>query len=153
MVQTQLPFFPVGSTHITSWLVFEKKDDRITYFNGGLPVFEHAEDDDTTFRMITAQFVVNGAAKQMDIVRAFGVTQISVKRAVKLYRKEGTQGFYKTKRVRSAAVLIPEVLSEAQSLLIDGKDITEVAEELGIKRDTVYRATLDGRLFKVKKKS
>jgi transposase len=41
--------------------------------------------------MITAQFCVNGNAKQMDIVRAFGVTKISVKRAVKRYREQGPE--------------------------------------------------------------
>jgi hypothetical protein len=30
----------------------------------------------------------------MEIVRAFGVTKISVKRSVKLYREEGARGFY-----------------------------------------------------------
>jgi hypothetical protein len=34
-----------------------------------------------SFHMITAQFCVNGDAKQADIVRAFGVTKISLKRA------------------------------------------------------------------------
>jgi hypothetical protein len=36
--------------------------------------------------MITSQFCVNGCAKQSDIIRAFGVTSISVKRSVKTYR-------------------------------------------------------------------
>jgi hypothetical protein len=44
--------------------------------------------------MITAQFYTNGYVKQMDIVRAFGVTPISVKRAVKRYQEQGVQGFY-----------------------------------------------------------
>jgi phage portal protein BeeE len=37
--------------------------------------------------MITAQFCESGNAKQAEIARAFGVPPISVKRAVKLYRK------------------------------------------------------------------
>jgi hypothetical protein len=45
----------------------------------------------------TAQFCVNGHTQQMEIVRAFGVTKISVKRSVKLYREEGARGFYKQK--------------------------------------------------------
>jgi hypothetical protein len=49
-----------------------------------MPVFTHGEKDVATFRMITSQFCVSGYAKQSDIIRAFGVTSISVKRSVKL---------------------------------------------------------------------
>src|SRR6266566_2118635 len=82
--------FPTGVTHITSELAFEKKDGCITYFNGHMPVFTHGEKDVATFRMITSQFCVSGYAKQSDIIRAFGVTSISVKRSVKLNREKGT---------------------------------------------------------------
>jgi hypothetical protein len=58
-----------------------------------MPVFCHAENDIATFRMSTSQFCESVCARQSDIVRAFGVTSISVKRAVKLYRKKGTKGF------------------------------------------------------------
>ena len=81
-------------THITNELAFERRDGKIAFFNGHMPVFVHAEDDVATFRMITSQFCESGYAKQCDIIRAFGVTSISVKRAVKLYRERGTKGFY-----------------------------------------------------------
>jgi hypothetical protein len=70
MPQIQLPIFPVGVTHITPLLAFSKQDGRVTYFNGSMPVFVHDEEDVASFRMITAQFCVNGNAKQADIVRA-----------------------------------------------------------------------------------
>ena len=69
-------------------LAFSKQDGRVTYFNGSMPVFVHEEDDQASFQMITAQFCVNGNAKQADIVRAFGVTKISLKRAVKRSRED-----------------------------------------------------------------
>ena len=92
MPQMHLPFFPDGVEHITSELAVEKRDGQVTYFNGHMPVFVHAEHDIATFRMITAQFCINGNAKQADISRAFGMTLISVKRAVKLYREKGGVG-------------------------------------------------------------
>jgi len=61
---------------------------------GGVPVFIHAEDDVASFRMITSQFCVQGCARQSDIIRAFGVTSISVKRSVKTYREKAPKGFY-----------------------------------------------------------
>ena len=91
MPQTQLPFFPEGVTHITALLAFRKEDGRVTYFNGSMPVFVHEEADLDSFRMITAQFCVNGNAKQADISRAFGVSKISLKRAVKRYREARTE--------------------------------------------------------------
>ena len=86
--------FQSGVTHITSELAFEKKDGCITYFNGHVPVFTHGEKDVAAFRMITSQFCESGYAKQSDIIRAFGVTSISVKRSVKLYREKGTGDLY-----------------------------------------------------------
>ena len=122
MVQRQLPMFPEGSTLVTGNLAVEKRDGRITYFYGTLPVFTHDENDDDSFQMITAQFYSNGYVKQMDIVRAFGVTPISVKRAVKRYQEQGVQGFYAPKKTRGAAVLTDEVLQVSQQLLSEGQE-------------------------------
>ena len=60
MPQMQFPFFPEGVTHITPLLAFSKKNGRVTYFSADMPVFSHDADDIGSFRMITAQFCVNG---------------------------------------------------------------------------------------------
>ena len=152
MPQMHLPFFPDGVEHITSELAFEKKDGQVTYFNGHMPVFIHAEDDIRTFRMITAQFCINGNVKQAEISRAFGITLISVKRAVKRYRERGVAAFYEEPKRRGPAVLRAQVLSEAQELLDEGLETSEVAEQLGVKRDTLAKAIRTGRLHKPAKK-
>jgi hypothetical protein len=77
MPQMQLPIFPDGVEHINAQLAFEKCNGQVTYFNGSMPVFIHDENDVATFRMITAQFCINGNATQVEISRAFGVTLIS----------------------------------------------------------------------------
>ena len=51
MPQLHLPMFPKGVTAITDVLAFGKQDGRITYFSGQLPVFSHAEDGSSLFRM------------------------------------------------------------------------------------------------------
>ncbi|MGC1951684.1 MAG: hypothetical protein WA970_03740 [Gammaproteobacteria bacterium] len=152
MPQMHLPFFPDGVEHITSELAFERKDGQVIYFNGHMPVFIHSEEDIPTFRMITAQFCINGNAKQADIARAFGITLISVKRAVKLYRDKGVSGFYEEPNRRGPAVLTAEVLKEAQERLDEGLETSEVAEQLGVKRDTLAKAIRAGRLHKRTKK-
>ncbi len=152
MVQRQLPMFPEGAIAITHDLAVEKREGRVTYFYGTLPVFSHDETDDASFQMITAQFYTNGYVKQMDIVRAFGVTPISVKRAVKRFKEEGVQGFYAEKNTRGAAVLTDEVLKQAQYLLSEGEEPCDVADQLGIKRDTFSKAIRAGRLHRNSKK-
>jgi transposase len=147
-----LPLFPDGVEHITSELAFEKKDGQVTYFNGHMPVFIHDEQDIPTFRMITAQFCINGNAKQAEISRAFGVTLISVKRAVKIYREKGVSGFYEEPKRRGAAVLTAEVLQEAQERLDEELEISEVAEQLAVKSNTLAKAIRAGRLHKPTKK-
>lgn len=152
MPQGQLPFFPHGVTEITPVLAFKKEDNKVTYINGLMPVFVHDEEDVASFRMITAQFCVNGFIKQAEIVRAFGVTTVSVKRSVKLYREEGASGFYKARRTRGAAVLTPEVLVAAQRLLDEGSEISDVAQQLEIKPNTLCKAVKSGHLHRPTKK-
>ncbi len=152
MPQVQFPFFPDGVTHITPLLAFSKQEGRVTYFNGNMPVFVHDEQDIDSFRMITAQFCVNGNTKQAEIARAFGVPKISIKRAVKLYREAGPKGFYAERKSRGPAVLTPPVLKQAQQLFDKGQETPEVADQLGIKRDTLSKAVRGGRLHKPTKK-
>src|SRR6202023_3635044 len=140
MPQRHLPMFPAGVTHITNELAFERRDGKIAYFNGHMPVFVHAEDDVATFRMITSQFCESGYAKQCDIIRAFGVTSISMKRSVKLYREKGTRGFYAPRVTRGAAVLNDTVVAEIEELLAGGNNVAEVAEKLKLKRNTLEKA-------------
>lgn len=70
--------------------------------------------------MITSQFIENGRCRQVDIVKAFGVSAVSVKRYVKKYRQGGVKSFYQPRATRGAHVLTPEVLHEAQDLLNTG---------------------------------
>ena len=152
MPQIQLPIFPVGMTNITPEIGFVKKEGQVTYFNGHLPVFIHAEKDIQTFRMITSQFIITGLARQVDIVRAFGVPSRTVKRYVKLYREKGVKGFYKARGLRGAGVLTPEVLVRVQGLLDEGKGLGEISRITVIKISTLNKAIHAGKLYRVIKK-
>jgi transposase-like protein len=142
----QMPFFPQGVTHINPMLAFSKEGGKIAYVTGNLQIYSHEEDDSVAFKMITAQFCANGMAKQAEVVRAFGVPSLAVKRAVKLFRQEGTRGFYKPRKRRAAAVLTAQVCAQVQALLDAGSTISEVAEQNNIKRDTLSKAVRAGRL-------
>lgn len=149
MPQMQLPIFPNGVTHITPELAVKKKDGRVTYFNGQMPVFIHDETDIKSFRMITSQFCTTGSAKQVEISKTFGTPIISVKRGVKLYREKGPGGFYDAVKTRGGKVVLTQSkLARAQELLDKGKGPGAVSQELGVKKDTLRKALEDGRLKK-----
>ncbi len=152
MAQLQLPVFPEGSTPINQHLAFVKQDNTIIYIYGSLPVFSHDADDMKTFRMFTSQLYVNGSATQAEICRAFGVSKISVKRSVKLYRDKGMAGFFEKPKHRGPAVLTPEVLDTVQKMLDSDNTIPEIARELDLKADTLRKAAKAGKLHQPQKK-
>lgn len=152
MPKIQSPLFPPGTNMINNILGYMKIDGMITYFHGSMAVFSHREDDLATFRLITAQFYVNGCATQAEITRAFGVSKISVKRSVKRYLEGGSKSFFEERKRRGPAILTKEVLVKAQQLLNEGLEPSQVADRLEIKRDTLSKAIRAGRLHWIKKK-
>ncbi len=148
----QLPIFPEGMTHITNEIGFIKREGKVTYFNGHLPVFIHDEKDIQTFRMITSQFIATGLARHVDIAKAFGVPLRTVKRYAKLYREKGVKGFYTPRNRRGATILTPDVLVQAQRILDEGKELGEASKILGIKTDTLNKAVHAGKLHRIIKK-
>lgn len=134
MPQEFLPMFPEGEGVINGLLSFEKRDGCVYYFHGGAPVFSHAEKDKGSFRLFTSQLVVNGSCRQVDIVRAFGISPISMKRYVKKFREGGAGAFFKEPKRRANPVLTSKVVARAQGMLNEGQRWQEVADELGVKR-------------------
>jgi transposase len=150
MPQMQLPIFPSTVTPITNEVAFIKKDGKITYVMGSLPVFTHNEEDVTAFRIFASQLVVNGVASQSDIVKSFGIPKVTVKRFVKRFREQGIQGFFKTNRgKRGGTVLTPDILVQAQELLNEGKELKEIGSTFGIRTNTLNKAVQSKRLHRV----
>jgi hypothetical protein len=147
MPQALLPLIPDGATQINDFLSAVRQKGKWTYFLGVQPVFGHDEKDQPSFRMFTAQLICQGACQQTDIVRTFGVSANSVKRSVKKFREQGSEAFYRPRRGRGATVLNPEVARQAQERLYRGESRRQVAEQLGLKPDTLRKAIHQGRLF------
>ena len=153
MPQRQLPIFPAGVTEINSRIAVQTEKGQVWYIHGHLPVFHHEEEDVRSFRMFTSQMIVNGTVKPKEIVKAFGVPVITVKRYVKVYREHGAKGFYETKARRSSAsVLKGEVRERARTLLEQGRSVPEVAGELKVLANTLHKAIRGGRLPAPEKK-
>ena len=147
MPQMQLPIFPAGVTEINSRVAVETKEGQVCYVYGHLPVFQHEETDLRSFRMFTSQMIVTGSVKPREIVETFGVSIVTVKRYLKVYREQGAKGFYETKpRHSSASKLKEQILERAQELLNEGGSVPEVAEEINVLPNTIHKAIRAGRL-------
>lgn len=146
MPQVQLPLFPEGAIELSSHLAVQVRDGRVGYFYGHLPVFVHDQTDLRTFRLITSQFIVNGVVKEAEVIRAFGLPPITVKRYVKLFRTKGTAGFFEEPGRRGPAVLTDDVIERSQKLLDTGMSRSEVGVQVGVKANTLAKAIRAGRL-------
>lgn len=151
MPQVQLPVFPNGSVEINQELACRCEDQRVVYYNGQLPVFAHAKHDLASFRLFTAQLIVQASATQGDIQRAFGVPLTTIKRSTKLYRKRGPAGFFSPKPRREGTKLNNEKLEQARALLSQGHPLAVVSRETGVLTDTLRKAIQAKRLPALKK--
>jgi len=152
MPQLQLPLFPHGSVHLTPDLAVLRQDDTVTYVHGSLPVFRHRAEDVKSFRLITRQFYLNGHVAQADLVRVFGVSPDSVKRAVKLYQTQGPGGFWQPPQRRGPSVLTAEVLARVQAALDEGQELSAIAVAHALNYSTLNKAVHAGRLHRPAKK-
>lgn len=148
MPQVQLPVFPAGVTPINEQLAVSTREGQVVYLNGHLPVFTHGAEDLAAFRLFTSQLIVNGTATQGEIVRAFGVPVITVKRSVKRLRTAGAAAFFAPRKPRVGRKLTPEVLTQAQALLDQGLEVPAVSAESGVLANTIHKALRAGRLVR-----
>ncbi len=146
MPQRLLPLIPDGATQINDLISVVQEEGQWTWFYSIQPVFSHPGDDRRSFQMFTSQLVCQGSCRQIEIMRAFGVSKNSVLRSVKKYREEGIPAFYGPRRGRGSTVITEEVVQKAQQLLQTGASRKDVAEQLGIKCDTLRKAIQQGRL-------
>lgn len=148
MPQVQLPLFPAGVTRINDELACTCREGQVVYLNGHLPVFTHGEQELPAFRLFTTQLIVNGAATQGEIVRAFGVPAITVKRSVKRYRLAGAAAFFAPPKPRPGRKLTPELLPQAQALFDQGLAVPVVSAQTGVLANTLHKALRAGRLVR-----
>ena len=139
---------PEGATPINEILSVWRDDSRWTYFIGSHPVYSHACDDLRMFRLTAAQLIDTGNCRACEIIRTFGVSKSSIDRAVRRYREEGAEGFFRPRSRRGVGtVMTPEVLSQAQEMLYEYDSRRAVADKLEVPYATLVKAIQDGRLY------
>ena len=152
MGQQILPLYIEGENQINEKIHYEydKETETIYYYLYCHPLYSHCVNEKISFQLVTAQLIVYGHCRNFEIVNAFGVPSISVKRAVKKYRTGGISAFFKERPTRGSKVLTDEVLLEAQKLLDEGEARTDAAQKLGLKSNTLSKAIQAGKLTEKK---
>lgn len=151
--QLRLPLYPDAPTHVSDAVSVVKRDGTVWWFHQGMPLGAHAADDVASFRQQSSMLCDGGACQLVEVERAFGVSAISVKRALKLYRAGGARAFFERKRtVREGPVMTAARVVEIQALIDRGLSDRQIGDHLGLKRDTIYRAVKAGRLHRPEKR-
>ena len=133
MPQLILPLIPQGATPINQRVSVFRDEDSWTYFIGAYPVYSHRSGDQKMFWFVSSQLIQSGAARQIEIQRAFGVSKSSVIRSLKTLQRGGAGGFFSQRRGRRGGkVLTAEVLEKAQRLLDQGSVSVKVVVTWGI---------------------
>jgi transposase len=146
MAQLILPLLPSGATEINDFISVQSENGFWYYFVGLNPVFSHDEKDQASFRMFTSQLIASGQCRNIDVIKAFGVSPNSVKRGVKKYKTGGNKAFFQPRKGRGGGVLTETVKKECQELLDNGWSRQNICEKLNIKYDTLRKAIASGRL-------
>ena len=118
MPQAWLPLIPSGATRINDVLGVEKIDGRWFYFCGLNPVFIHAEEDRRSFRMFTSQLVYQGQCRQVEIIRAFGISRNSVSRGVQKFKEGGADAFFVTVQPVTGCLLSYNRINQSESRVV-----------------------------------
>lgn len=151
--QLRLPRYQSEPLQVSDAVSVIRRDGVVWWFHQGMPLGSHAESDVAAFRHQSCMLCDGGACKLVEIERAFGVSAISVKRALKQYRAGGARSFFERKRTaREGPVMTPERLREVQALIDQGLSDRQIGERLGLKRDTIYRTVRAGRLRRPEKR-
>ncbi len=151
-MQAILPITPAGATSINELLTVVNKNGHWTYYLSLWPIYEHAEADQQTFRLICALLMNSGSCRQCELIKAFGVPRRRLNRALKQLRERGMESFFKQeKKRRGGYKLTPEKLAQAQDLLNQGLSRSEVAELTGVNKSTISKTINAKRLFEIPK--
>jgi hypothetical protein len=148
-MQLLLPIFPAETTLINANLGVYEREGLVQYLINGLPVYSHAKDDKDAFRYITSNFIHQGLCRNVDIERAFGVSEDSVSRALKKFAKKGEAGFFgPDARHGTAYKLVGGMRDRIQAKLDKGQSNYSIAKEEGVSESAIRYSIKQGYLKK-----
>ena len=97
----------------------------------------HPSDDKPARLRRMAQIAHLGHATQLEIAAAFGVTRMTVHRALRTWREHGEAGFRRPRQPRRRTALDQAARTRAQRALGAGRSLRAVATELSVSHETL----------------
>jgi hypothetical protein len=148
-MQLILPIYPVNTTLINANVGVYQQDGIVQYLVNGLPVYSHSRDDNASFLFITSNFIHQGLCRNVDIERAFGVSEDSVSRALKKYEAKGEAGFFGADARHGRAYKIVGGCRDRIQLKLDkGQSVYSIAKEEGVRESAIRYQIKQGYLKK-----
>ena len=148
-MQLLLPIFPPDAKMINDVIGVQERDGIVQYLISGMPMYSHASEDLRAFRFITSNFIHEGLCKNVDIERAFGVSEDSVRRALHKLETQGEAGFFGPEaRHGNAHKIIGTKRERIQAKLDKGQKGYSIAKEEGVSESSIRYAIKQGYLKK-----
>lgn len=154
MLQGRLPLSPMGANEVNDLVSVVKDENSWIYFINFHPVFKHKPEERILFYLIACQLIESGFSRQVEILMAFGCPKRTLINWQGKYREKGIMAFFHhPTRRKGGTKLTNEVLLKIQCLLDEGWSYGKIADETGIKSETIRKAVSDKRLRKSNNKS
>ncbi len=132
-MQMQLPIFPSSTKLINSSVGIFEKEDIVYYLHNGSPIHCHDRNDLNSYRYITAELVVSGLCRPIEIAKTLGVSNRNIQRYAKALREKGANWFFNREENRGRAHKVTdEVLTDAQQMINDFYSVADVARLLKV---------------------
>jgi len=148
-MQLLLPIFPADTTLINANVGVYERNGIVQYLINGLPVYSHSKDDKDAFRYITSNFIHQGLCRNVDIERAFGVSEDSVTRALKKFTTKGEAGFFgPDARHGKAYKIVGSRRERIQTKLDKGQSVYSIGKEEGVRESAIRYGIKQGYLKK-----
>ena len=96
--QLHLPAQPVGAQEINTVVAIVRERGDVAYFASGVPIFMHREDDRVAGRVVAAQLMTLGLARQDELSEALAVDRSTLYRRQRKLEAHGIVGVVDAKR-------------------------------------------------------
>jgi hypothetical protein len=148
-MQLLLPIFPPDAKMITDEIGVQERDGIVYYLHIAMPIYSHASEDLQAFRYFTSNLIHQGLCQNVDIERAFGVSEDSVRRALRKFKTQGEAGFFGPEARHGNAHKIVGIKRERiQAKLDKGQSNYRIAKEEGVVESAIRYALKQGYLKK-----
>jgi hypothetical protein len=142
IIQSLIPGYPDGATHLNKYVCMLTRDDRVFYFLGSDNYYEHRKDDKRSMQFALCTLMANKHLRASEIqASVLAIPHRTLMNWMATYREEGANGFFAIKpHRRKPPVMTAEKVAECAALLAQNHRPAEVARLTGIGESTLRKA-------------